>query len=183
MVGADRRRRAAGGAVGARGRDRGRRANRAQSPDTVIAAWFGLLFVPPVMAVVAIIALPWLGVDLNVNQPAQAMAQFFGDSFQRRIGAPLRGRGRRAAHRRPGRAWARRAARACCSTRRRERSPWVTARTSRRKARIVVWPTTDTAGAPPEESGSAFPISSPEVPRPFDRKCRDGCRSCASAGG
>ena len=55
----------------------------------VISAWFGLLFVPPAMAVVALLALPWLGVDLSVNQPARPMAQFFADSFQRRVGAPL----------------------------------------------------------------------------------------------
>ena len=55
----------------------------------VIPAWFGLLFVPPAMTVVAIFVLPWLGIPLNVNQPARAMAQFFDESYQRRLGAPL----------------------------------------------------------------------------------------------
>jgi 4-amino-4-deoxy-L-arabinose transferase-like glycosyltransferase len=138
---------------------------------TVIVAWFGLLFIPPVIAVVATIALPWFGVDLNVNQPAQAMANFFGDSFQRRVGAP---------------AWAvagepRAAALVALGASGRpsllldatpERSPWVTVDDIKSKGGIVVWPTADTAGAPPEDIKQRFPDLVPEVPRAFDRKVR-----------
>ena len=55
----------------------------------VIAAWFGLLFAPPVLAVLALLFFPWFGIDLAVNQPAAAMASFFADSFQRRVGKEL----------------------------------------------------------------------------------------------
>src|SRR5437870_7617231 len=58
-------------------------------PILVISAWFGLLFVPPAMAVVALLTLPWIGVEVSINQPAYSVAQFFADSFQRRVGTPL----------------------------------------------------------------------------------------------
>src|ERR1019366_336506 len=36
----------------------------------VIATWFGLLFIPPALAVLALLTFPWFGIDLAVNQPA-----------------------------------------------------------------------------------------------------------------
>jgi hypothetical protein len=54
-----------------------------------IAAWFGLLLVPPALAVLALLVFPWFGLDLAINQPADAMARFFADSFQRRVGKEL----------------------------------------------------------------------------------------------
>jgi hypothetical protein len=135
----------------------------------VISAWFGLLFVPPVMAVVAILALPWLGVDLAVNQPAKAMALFFADSYQRRIGAPVAivaGDPRLAAlvamdsPSRPS----------LYLDATPERSPWVTMDEVKTKGAIIVWPTTDTAGAPPPDIKARFPDIVPEVPpRAFAR--------------
>src|SRR5215468_8922644 len=50
----------------------------------VIAAWFGLLIVPPIMAIAALVVLPWLNIDLKVTYPAQTMARFFSESFERR---------------------------------------------------------------------------------------------------
>ena len=50
-----------------------------------------------------------------------------------------------------------------------ERSPWVTFDDVRAKGAIVVWPTTDTAGTPPEEIKQRFPGIAPEVPRVFER--------------
>ena len=55
----------------------------------VIAAWFGLLVVPPIMAVASVIVLPWLNVDLRVSQPVQAMARFFSENFERRTAMRL----------------------------------------------------------------------------------------------
>src|SRR5882672_680840 len=48
--------------------------------NVVISAWFGLLLVPPAMAIVALITLPWVGVEMGLNQPAAQMAQFFAES-------------------------------------------------------------------------------------------------------
>jgi hypothetical protein len=135
----------------------------------VIAAWLGVLFAPPVMAVLALAVLPWLGVDLNVNLPAKTMTSFFAESFQRRVGAPL-----------PIVAGEPRIASliALDSTSRPslfldatpERSPWVTMDVMQVKGGIVVWPTTDTAGAPPANIKERFPNLIPELPRAFDRR-------------
>ena len=137
----------------------------------VIPAWFGLLFVPPAMTVVAIFALPWLGIPLNVNQPARAMAQFFDESYQRRLGAPL-----------PVVAGdPRTAALIAISAPSRpslffdsapERSSWLTVDDLKKKGAILVWPTTDTSGSACRAE-RRFPDLVPEVPpRAFERPVR-----------
>jgi 4-amino-4-deoxy-L-arabinose transferase-like glycosyltransferase len=135
----------------------------------VIAAWFGLLLVPPAMAAASVLVLPWLNVDLRVGQPAQAMARFYSDSFQRRTGAPLQivaGEPRTAAL--VALAAASRpslfldAAPAL--------SPWVSLDAVKAKGAILVWPTTDTAGAPPAALKQRFPDLVAEVPRAFERR-------------
>jgi hypothetical protein len=137
----------------------------------VIATWFGLLLVPPALAVAALLTLPWLGIDLAVNQPARAMARFFADSFARRIGKELpivTGDARTAALIELG-----------APSRPRlfleatpKRSPWVSMSDIRAKGAIVVWPTTDTAGTPPADIRQDFPDIVPEVPHAFDRVVR-----------
>ena len=135
----------------------------------VIAAWFGLLLVPPIMTVIALLVLPWLGIGLNVNQPAGAMAQFFDESFQRRIGAPLpivAGEPRTAALI----ALAAPSRPSLYFDATPERSPWITMNDVRTRGAIVVWPTTDTSGAPPAALKDRFPDLVPEVPpRAFER--------------
>jgi 4-amino-4-deoxy-L-arabinose transferase-like glycosyltransferase len=137
----------------------------------VIAAWWGLLLIPPVIVTLAMIALPWAGIDLNVNQPAQAMASFLGDSFQRRVGAPapiVAGEPRTAALVALGASG--RPSLLLDATP--ERSPWVTINDIKVKGGIVVWPTTDTAGAPPADIRQRFPDLIAELPRAFDRKAQ-----------
>jgi 4-amino-4-deoxy-L-arabinose transferase-like glycosyltransferase len=132
----------------------------------VIVTWFGLLIVPPVMAVAGLHVLPWLGVDVNVTYPANAIARFFADAFERRVGAPLQivaGEPRTAAlvalgaPSRPS---------VFFST---ERSPWVTLDAIKVKGALVVWPSTDTAGTPPADIKARFPDLTPELPRAFER--------------
>jgi len=134
----------------------------------VIAAWFGLLIIPPIMAAAAVLVLPWLNIDLRVTQPASAMARFFAESFERRTGAPLQivaGDPRIAgvvalgAPSRPS----------LYLDGAPERSPWVTADAIKAKGAVVVWPTNDTAGTPPPEIKERFPDLVPEVPRAFER--------------
>jgi uncharacterized membrane protein len=134
----------------------------------VIAAWFGLLIIPALMAIAAVVVLPWLNVDLKVTYPAQAMARFFSESFERRTGAPLKivtGDPRTAALIALG-APSRPSLFLDATP---ERSPWVTADAIKSKGAIVVWPTTDTAGTPPAEIKERFPDLVPEVPRAFER--------------
>jgi hypothetical protein len=134
----------------------------------VIAAWFGLLVVPPIMAVAALVVLPWLNIDLRVTYPADAMGRFFAESFERRIGQPLRvvtgdpGIAALVALGAPSRP-------SLYLSAAPERSPWVTADTVKARGAIVVWPTTDTAGAPPPGIKERFPDLVPEVPRAFER--------------
>jgi hypothetical protein len=136
--------------------------------QVVIGAWFGLLLVPPAMAVLALISLPWVGVDLSVNRPAAEMAAYFSENFERRVGTPPRivaGAPRTAAlvalgsSSRPSLFLDATPA----------RSPWVTANDVKLKGAIVVWPTTDTAGTPPPDIKQRFPGIVPEVPRAFER--------------
>ena len=52
--------------------------------------WLGLLVVPPAVIMAATVTLPWTAaVDLEVSKPANAMGQFFTDTFRRRTGRPL----------------------------------------------------------------------------------------------
>ena len=134
----------------------------------VIAAWFGLLLVPPVLAVVAVFALPWVGVDLNVNKPGRQIAQFFAESFQRRTGTPLQavaGDPRTAALISLG-APSRPSLFLDATP---ERTPWVTFDDVRRKGAIIVWPTNDAVGTPPPEIKERFPDLKLDTPRLSER--------------
>jgi 4-amino-4-deoxy-L-arabinose transferase-like glycosyltransferase len=134
----------------------------------VIAAWFAVLLAPPAIMILGLLGLPWLGIAPAVDEPASAVGQFFGDSFERRIGAPLRivtGNPRTAAviaMNAPSRP-------SLFLDATPERSPWITPNDIRAKGAIVVWPTTDTSGTPPPEITSRFPEIVPEVPRGFER--------------
>jgi hypothetical protein len=135
----------------------------------VMAAWFGLLLVPPIMAAASVMVLPWLNIDLRVSQPVQAMARFFSESFERRTGAPLQivgGDPRTAA-----------LVALAASSRPSlfldaapERSTWVTVDAVKAKGAVLVWPTTSTAGTPPTGLKERFPAMVPEVPRAFERR-------------
>jgi uncharacterized membrane protein len=134
----------------------------------VIAAWFGLLIIPPIMTVATLVVLPWLNVDLKVTYPAQAMARFFSESFERRTNAPLRivtGDPRTAALIALG-APSRPSVFLSATP---ERSPWVKPDALKTEGAIVVCPTPDTAGTPPPEIKEHFPDLVPEVPRAFER--------------
>jgi 4-amino-4-deoxy-L-arabinose transferase-like glycosyltransferase len=134
----------------------------------VIAAWFGLLIIPPIMTGTALLILPWLNFDLKVMQPAQAMGRYFSESFERRTGTPLQivaGDPQLAslvalgAPSRPS----------IFLDITPERSPWVSPDAMKTKGAIVVWPTTDTAGTLPPAIKERFPDLVPELPRAFER--------------
>jgi 4-amino-4-deoxy-L-arabinose transferase-like glycosyltransferase len=134
----------------------------------VIAAWFGLLIIPPVMAVVGLYVLPWFNIDLVVSYPAKSIAHFFAESYERRVGAPLQivaGTPRTAALVALG-APSRPSVYFFAMP---ERSPWVTLDAIKAKGAIVVWPPTDTSGTPPAEVKARFPDLVAEVPRAFER--------------
>ena len=134
----------------------------------VISAWFGLLLLPPVLAVLAVLLLPWFGFDLNVNKPAREIARYFSESFERRTGTPLAivaGDPRTAAlvslgsPSRPS----------LFLDATPERTPWVTFDDVKKRGAVVVWPTADTAGAPPPAIRERFPDMVPDATRVFER--------------
>jgi len=131
--------------------------------------WAVLLALPPALAVAAIVVLPWVvALDLPVVQPASAMGHFFSESFERRTGMPLAivaGDPRTAAlvalgsPSRPS----------LLLDATPQNSPWLTPEDVKKRGAVVVWPTTDTAGAPPPQIKQDFPGLVPEVPRAFER--------------
>ena len=132
-------------------------------------AWLGLLTVPPVLIVLAIVVLPWtFAVDLKIAQPANDMGRFFAENFQRRTGQPLAfvaGDPHMASLVALG-APSRPSLLLDASP---ERSPWASIEDIRDKGGILVWPMTDNAGTPPAAMKTRFPELVPEVPRVFAR--------------
>jgi 4-amino-4-deoxy-L-arabinose transferase-like glycosyltransferase len=134
----------------------------------VALAWMLILLLPPMIAVVAIVVLPWTAaIELRIAQPANAMGRFFSENFERRTGKPLEivtGDPRLAAlvalsaPSRPS----------FYDYANPAHTPWVGADDIRRKGVIVVWPASDTAGLPPADIKAHFPDLVPEVPRAFD---------------
>jgi hypothetical protein len=131
--------------------------------------WLGLLVVPPAVIVAATVTLPWTAaVDLEVSKPANAMGQFFTETFRRRTGKPLSiviGDPRTAglvAFASPDRP-------SLYVDGNPGRAPWLNDEVVRQKGAIVTWAVTDAAGAPPAELKDHFPDMVPEVPRSFDR--------------
>ena len=106
----------------------------------VIAAWFGLLIIPPIMAAAALMILPWLNIDLRVTHAGAG----HGALLRRKLRAPHRraaaDRHRRSAHRRAHRARRAEPAEPFLNATP-ERSPWVTPDAIKAKGAIVVWPT------------------------------------------
>lgn len=131
--------------------------------------WLGLLLVPPAVIVAATVTLPWTAaVDLEVSKPANAMGQFFTETFRRRTGKPLAivvgdvrtaGLVALASPDRPSLYVDGSPALA----------PWLTDEAVREKGAILAWTATDTAGTPPAALKARFPDMVAEVPRSFDR--------------
>jgi Dolichyl-phosphate-mannose-protein mannosyltransferase len=131
-------------------------------------AWTLMLLLPPAITVAAILTVPWTAaVELKSAQPAKAMGQFFGETFDRRTGKPLAivsgdprlaGLVALSAPSRPS----------YYDDIEPQRTPWVTDEDIRREGAIIVWPARDTAGLPPPDVKARFPDLVPEVPRAFE---------------
>ena len=132
-------------------------------------AWSGLLVVPALFVPLLLVALPWtIGTDLRIAQPANAMGEFFADSFQRRTGqrlAIVTGNPRTAALI----ALAAPSRPSVFSDSDPARTPWVTADDIRKKGAVVVWLAADMSPTPPPEIKVYFPDLVAEVPRTFVR--------------
>jgi hypothetical protein len=134
----------------------------------VSSSWAALLVAPPLLVVVSLGIMPWtFAKDVGIAQPVKAEAEFFADSYQRRIGKPpafVTGDERLApaiALLAPGRprlffAWAP------------ERSPWASVDDVAEQGGVLVWPAENT-NAPPADLKTQFPATVPELPRAFAR--------------
>jgi 4-amino-4-deoxy-L-arabinose transferase-like glycosyltransferase len=131
--------------------------------------WLGLLVVPPAVIIAATVTLPWTAaVDLEVSKPANAIGQFFTETFRRRTGRPLAivigdqrtaGLVALASPDRPSLYIDGNPARA----------PWLNDDLVRQKGAIVTWAVTDAGGTPPAALKERFPDLVAEVPQSFDR--------------
>jgi hypothetical protein len=133
------------------------------------SAWFALLLVPPLLAAAGVLTLPAIfAVDLKAAQPADQIARYFTENFERRTGRPLEVVG----------GDARLAALIGLASARRPRVLYeqgkdlpllVTPEQVAEKGAIVVWRATDNDGTPPPQIKAQFPGLVPEVPRAFER--------------
>jgi 4-amino-4-deoxy-L-arabinose transferase-like glycosyltransferase len=132
-------------------------------------AWISLLIVPAVLMAAGALLLPSLfAVDLRMAQPADDIAKFFTESFERRTQRKLEvvagdprlaslvsvaSESRPQVFHAPGSGKPQLATRAHAME----------------KGAVVLWRATDSAGTPPPEVKAQFPELVPEVPRAFDR--------------
>lgn len=130
--------------------------------------WFGLLVGPALLAVAAMIILPWAGIALAIGEPAAALGQSFTETFNRRTGRPLAivvgdarlgGLVALASPDRPS----------LFLDADPERAPWIAADEIAERGAVVVWRVVDGGGQPPAAVRARFPSLVAEVPRFFTR--------------
>jgi hypothetical protein len=131
------------------------------------SVWAAALAAPALLAVATALFLPWTGAaDVPTSLPANAIAHFFGDSFERRTNQRLRavtgdpqlaalvamdnGRPHLLLEAAP------------------ERTPWLNVTKFNETGGVVVWRASDTSGTPPADIAQRFPGLVPEVPRAFE---------------
>ena len=129
--------------------------------------WAAAIVLPALSVIAATLFLPWTGSnEVATSLPARSIAQFFGESFERRTNQPLhavagdaqlaslisldRGRPHLFLDATP------------------QRTPWVMPAKFSETGGLVVWRASDTAGTPPPEIAQHFPGLVPEVPRAFE---------------
>lgn len=132
-------------------------------------AWISLLIFPPALMAAGVLLLPSiLGFDLRMAQPADDIAKFMTDNFERRTGRKLEVVG----------GDPRLASLVSAASVSRPRvyhapdsgKPQLASRQEvADKGAVVLWRATDTAGTPPPDIKAQFPEIVPEVPRVFER--------------
>jgi len=132
------------------------------------SVWAAAILAPALAALAATIFLPWTGNgEVATSLPATAIANFFGDSFERRTNRPLKAvTGDEQL-----------AALIALDTARPhlflaatpERTPWLNLTKFNETGGVVVWRASDTEGTPPPDIAQRFPGLVPEVPRAFEQ--------------
>jgi hypothetical protein len=129
--------------------------------------WAAAVVAPALAVIATTIVVPWTGdSEVPTSLPARAIAQFFGDNFERRTNQRLRavagdpqlasfiamsrGRPHLLLDATP------------------ERTPWLSVAKFNETGGVVVWRASDTSGTPPADIAQRFPGLVPEVPRAFE---------------
>lgn len=130
--------------------------------------WAAAIVAPALMIAVTTLVLPWLGGnEVATTLPANKIARFYGDSFQRRTNRPLPAV---AGDTQLAMLIAMGAARPQpLLSPRPPQGPWPTPANFNDSGGVVVWRAADTAGTPPADLVRQFPGLVPEVPQVFDR--------------
>ena len=130
--------------------------------------WALLVIAPAALAAAIALLGPWIGgAESETTIPVNAIASFFGESYERRTGRPLQavaGDAQLAALVAMGRARPR-----LLIDAQPERTPWLTPQDLIERGGVVLWRATDTIGTPPADISQRFPGMVAEVPRGFDR--------------
>jgi hypothetical protein len=129
--------------------------------------WVIAIVAPAFATIATTLFLPWTGgSEVATSLPARAIAQFFGDSFERRTNQRLRAVAGDAS-----------IASLVALDRGRphllldatpERTPWLNPQKFSESGGVVVWRASDTAGTVPADLAKRFPGLTPEVPRAFE---------------
>ncbi|MGZ3286158.1 MAG: glycosyltransferase family 39 protein, partial [Xanthobacteraceae bacterium] len=131
------------------------------------SVWAAAVVAPALAVLATTIFVPWTdGGEVTTSLPARAIANFFGDSFERRTNHPLKavtGDAQLAAlisldAARPH----------LLLDAAPERTPWMTLAKFNETGGVVVWRAADTVGTPPPDIARRFPGLVPEVPRAFE---------------
>ncbi len=136
-------------------------------PRLLRTVWAAAVVAPALIVIAGTLFLPWTGSgEVATSLPARQIAEFFGESFERRIKEPLAavaGDPQLAAlvslgHGRPH----------LFLDASPRRTPWLTSAKFNETGGVVVWRASDTAGTPPADLAQRFPGLVPEVPRAFE---------------
>ena len=131
------------------------------------SVWAAAIVAPALAVLATTIFMPWTGGgEVATSLPARAIANFFGDSFERRTNRPLKAvagdvqlaglisldpaRPHLYLDAAP------------------ERTPWISLKKFNETGGVVVWRAADTVGTPPPDIAQRFPGLVPEVPRAFE---------------
>ncbi|MEW6768907.1 MAG: glycosyltransferase family 39 protein [Pseudomonadota bacterium] len=133
------------------------------------AVWLVIMALPVVFFLGLKFIQPWISTsELKTSYPADAIGQFFEESYERRVGRPLQSvAGDPQLSTLIG--FASTARPHVLFDAAPELTPWLTPARFSETGGVVVWRAADTAGTPPDEIMKRFPGLVPEVPRAFDR--------------
>ena len=131
------------------------------------SVWAAAVVAPALAVLATTLFVPWTGSgEVATSLPARAIANFFGDSFERRTNHPLKavtGDAQLAAliSLDPARPH-------LLFDGAPERTPWMTLAKFNETGGVVVWRAADTVGTPPPDIAKRFPGLVPELPRAFE---------------